>query len=87
MVCPTTVSISITSEIDVLRETVQRLAEGANAQLHAEQTHEVVYEPQTRCVFVSQMSNSVLAGRRRGASAAARRRVAAAARRRVAAAA
>ena len=27
---------------------------------HAEQTHEVVYEPQTRCVFVSQMSNSVL---------------------------
>ena len=28
------------SEIDVLRETVQRLAEGANAQLHAEQTHD-----------------------------------------------
>ena len=26
----------------------------------AEQTHEVVYEPVTKCVFVSQMSNSVL---------------------------
>ena len=26
----------------------------------AEQTHEVVYEPATRCVFVSQLSNSVL---------------------------
>ena len=26
----------------------------------AEQTHEVVFEPLTRCVFVSQMSNSVL---------------------------
>ena len=26
----------------------------------AEQTHEVLYEPVTRCVFVTQMSNSVL---------------------------
>ena len=26
----------------------------------AEQTHEAIYEPQTKCLFVSQMSNSVL---------------------------
>ena len=26
----------------------------------SEQTHEVVFEPRTRCLFVTQMSNSVL---------------------------
>ena len=30
------------------------------SQPFSEQTHEVCYEPQTKCLFVSQMSNSVL---------------------------